>query len=169
MYAFNIIRREWECFTTHPDPMLVDRRIRSGYPAPRRCHSAIQVPGTNLSVLILGGYDGTSMFGDAWKLDLVTLQWTKVFDSSVPRPVYFHSSAATSKGQMFTYGGIVEKGHTIVRTSDMYSIWLCVPKLKDICWEAILYYHKDLHTLSKPELLSFGLPNEFVQKLEFVS
>lgn len=169
IYAFNIVLREWECYTTHPDPKLVNVRTRTGYPAPRRCHSCVQMPGSNLSVMILGGYDGTYMFGDAWKLDLVTLQWTKLLSCSLPRPVYFHSSAVTSKGQVFTYGGIVEKGHNIARTSDMYSVWICIPKLKDICWEAILYYHRDLHTLTKLELLRLGLPYEYVQKLDLVS
>lgn len=169
IYAFNIVRNVWECFTTHPDPKILNTRTKGGYPAPRRCHSAVKIPGINVSVMILGGYDGNYMFGDAWKLDLVTLQWTRLFNCSSPRPVYFHSSAVTPKGKLFTYGGIIEKSQNIVRTSDMCSIWICVPKLKDICWEAILYYHKDLHTLSESELRRLGLPYEYVQKLDFVS
>ena len=29
-------------------------------------------------VYIVGGYDGNTIFGDIWRLDLLTLQWIKL-------------------------------------------------------------------------------------------
>ena len=46
-------------------------------------------------VYMLGGYDGTEIYGDIWKLNLKTYKWTKLA-AQMPKPSYFHSAAITS-------------------------------------------------------------------------
>ena len=41
---------------------------------------------------VVGGYNGEEIFGDVWKLNLRTLQWTRL-PYDMPQPAYFHSSA----------------------------------------------------------------------------
>jgi len=55
----------------------------------------------------------------------------------------------------------------VKRTNAVYSAWLTIPKLSEICWEALNYYWEDLKDASPDELLSMGIPLKFVQRLEF--
>ena len=86
------------------------------YPAPRRCHGLVQyfdeTSGSTL-VIISGGYNGFQVFSDLWKLDLSCLQWTLLKMCFLPQPTYFHSTALTPAGQMFTFGGIVKQGDEV--------------------------------------------------------
>lgn len=135
-----------------------------GYPANRYCHSCVQLPDKPHNVVILGGFDGYVVFGDTWMLDLLTFQWKKLTNCNLPS-VYFHSSAITPSGRLLTFGGVVQKNNTKERTSDIYVTWLCVPKLKEICWDAIVHYNSKLDEYSHAELLSFGVPYEYVQRI----
>ena len=48
-----------------------------------------------VDVYICGGYNGDTIFGDLWALDLLSLQWRRL-PTDLPQPIYFHSSAITT-------------------------------------------------------------------------
>lgn len=45
-------------------------------------------------VFICGGYNGEVILSDLWKVNLQTLQWTKL-PAVMPEPAYFHCAAVT--------------------------------------------------------------------------
>lgn len=81
------------------------------------------------------------------------------------RGTYFHSSSVTPSGKLVTFGGIVQTENSSKRTANVYTSWLTIPKLKEICWEAMMYYFSELQFYSEDELLSFGLPYEFIKRI----
>lgn len=138
-----------------------------GIPASRSCHGCVQVSGSaqqEVAVYICGGYNGTEMFDDVWRLGLQSLQWTQM-KCSLPHAVYFHSVAVTPAGCMYSFGGITGEDNGN-RTADVNCAWMCIPKLTEICWEALLYYNPDLHLLPKDQLLHCGLPLEYVNRID---
>lgn len=143
---------------TRPDNNAVE-----AYPTPRRCHSSVQY---NQYAYVIGGFSGRSILKDIWRIDLITMEWKKLPKFSLDRGAYFHSSCVTSSGKLITFGGIVPSETTSTRSAMVHSAWLCIPKLKDICWEAILFYHPNLDSFSQKELISFGLPSEFIHRLD---
>lgn len=54
----------------------------------------------------------------------------------------------------------------VTRTDEIHSVWLTIPKLSEICWEALNFYDPTLKNRSQKDLLSIGVPLKFVQKLE---
>lgn len=81
------------------------------------------------------------------------------------RGTYFHSSSVTPSGKLVTFGGIVQAENSSKRTANVYTSWLVIPKLKEICWEAVMYYFPKLRFYSEEKLLSFGLPYEFIKRI----
>lgn len=135
-------------------------------PLARKCHSAVQVnTGKHSQVFVAGGSDGESVFNDVWRLDLETLQWTLMRKTILPCPLYFHSATVTSYGCMYMFGGIEPKRNTASRNNNLYKIWLCIPKLSEICWEAVLYTYPNLINKSRATLLNYGIPIHFVDRL----
>ena len=65
--------------------------VFTAFPASRRCHSCVQL---HEMAYICGGYNGDVIHGDLWKINLKSLQWTKL--GIMPEPVYFHSAAVTT-------------------------------------------------------------------------
>jgi hypothetical protein len=59
---------------------------------------------------MFGGFDGESIMRGTWRLDLHNLSW-RVLPFPFPKPVYFHSSAITEEGKVYSFGGVsdVEK------------------------------------------------------------
>ncbi|XP_047110075.1 kelch domain-containing protein 10 [Schistocerca piceifrons] len=159
--AFNIVTKKWEIVSTK-----CDSRVRPpGYPPPRQFHGCVQLPEEGLqepAVFICGGYGNSHSFRDIWKLSLKTLQWTYVRECSFPQTLYFHSSAITPYGCMYTFGGVTRDNK---RINDLYATWVCIPKLEEMCWEAILHYNPDLYLTAKDKLLSYGFPRKFVGRL----
>ena len=47
-----------------------------------------------LDAYIFGGYDGTDIFGDLWRLDLDTLVWKRL-PNDMAEPAYFKGTAIT--------------------------------------------------------------------------
>jgi hypothetical protein len=117
-------------------------------------------------VYICGGYNGAEIFHDVWRLELQSLQWTQMTKCSLPRAIYFHSAAVTPSGRMYSFGGITEEENNTNRTADVNCAWMCIPKLTEMCWEAILYYNPNLHLLPKDQLLVCGLPLEYVNRID---
>lgn len=51
------------------------------------------------------------------------------------------------------------------RTSRVTKVWLCVGKLRDICWEALCHYTPNLPSLPPSALLQMGIPQYIVDSL----
>lgn len=55
----------------------------------------------------------------------------------------------------------------VQRTNAVYSAWLTIPKLSEICWQALNYYYPKLRDCSPDILLHIGIPLKFVQRFDF--
>ena len=51
-------------------------------------------PSNILDAYIFGGYDGTDIFGDLWRLDLDTLVWKRL-PNDMAEPAYFKGTSIT--------------------------------------------------------------------------
>ncbi|XP_015512966.1 kelch domain-containing protein 10 homolog isoform X1 [Neodiprion virginianus] len=161
--AFDLATNKWMTLLTQRDSNY------NSVPAPRRCHGSVQYTDERTgvtSVVISGGYDGTYVFSDVWRLDLNNLQWNCLRKCVLPNPVYFHSAALTPEGCMYTFGGIIKKDDEGTRTDAVHSVWLIIPKLSVICWQALNYYNRNLKYYPPDELLHIGVPAKFVQRIE---
>ena len=163
--AFDLETNKWIVLNTYGD------NIDNTLPEPRRCHGSVQYTdektGAKL-VVISGGYNEEHVFSDVWRLDLKLLQWTRLRESSLPCPLYFHSTALTPEGRMYTFGGIIKENDEVVRTDAVHSVWLKIPKLSEICWQALIYYFPRLRRKSPNQLLYMGVPLKFVQRIDFL-
>lgn len=130
--VFDLIQRTWDIVLTVRDSI-------HGYPSPRQYHSAVNIPGTS-SFVMVGGIHGSSVLDDAWRFDVPSLKWRNINSLRLCTPVYFHASSVTPSGKMYTFGGVSKNFGNIERVSHVQSAWICIPKLKDICWEAIVDY-----------------------------
>ncbi|XP_021185054.2 kelch domain-containing protein 10 homolog [Helicoverpa armigera] len=159
---FDFDNNTWRILTPKADDSSKDTIA----PLPRKCHSAVQIESpTGAQVFVAGGSDGQSVFEDIWRLNISDLQWTLMQKTVLPHPLYFHSSAVTSSGCMYVFGGIEPKEDAASRNNILYKVWLCVPKLSEICWEALLHFHPNLDQVDGRSLLNIGIPSEFVQRL----
>ncbi|KAJ0057367.1 hypothetical protein NL108_005288, partial [Boleophthalmus pectinirostris] len=84
VHAYNLETNSWEEIVTKPHDKI-------GYPAPRRCHSCVQIQN---NVFICGGYNGEIILSDLWRIDLQSFQWIKL-PATMPEPAYFHCAAVT--------------------------------------------------------------------------
>jgi hypothetical protein len=64
---------------------------------------------------------------------------------------------------MFVFGGV--KYTLKRRTNLLCKIWLRVPKLKEISWEALLHYSQNFKSSTQSELLELGVPSDFVKRI----
>lgn len=164
MPVFNIENRSWRYVKTKMDPST---RRSTKHPLPRKCHSVVQIDTpTGVQVFMAGGSDGMCIFADLWRLDLGTLQWTLIREAKLPKFLHFHSSAVTPAGCMYTFGGIELGADGYQRNNDLYKMWLCIPKLSEMCWEALLHYNPNLDNIERSALLNCGIPLGFVKRLE---
>uniref|UniRef100_A0A3B4BU59 Kelch domain-containing protein 10 n=1 Tax=Pygocentrus nattereri TaxID=42514 RepID=A0A3B4BU59_PYGNA len=182
IHAYNLETNSWEEITTKPHE-------RIGYPAPRRCHSCVQIkngkaqfsnidlnllvmfwtyidrsPFSSSDVFICGGYNGELILADLWKINLQTFQWTRL-PAVMPEPAYFHCAAVTPAGCMYIHGGVVNI-HENKRTGSLFKIWLVVPSLLELCWERLLKAFPHLARLSAMQLLNLGLTQELIERLK---
>uniref|UniRef100_A0A1B0FDL9 Kelch domain-containing protein 10 homolog n=1 Tax=Glossina morsitans morsitans TaxID=37546 RepID=A0A1B0FDL9_GLOMM len=164
--AFNLTTNRWEYFDTIPDRML--RAYESGFPKPRKCLSCVQhtLPNGDIEAFITGGLQGdfSTYFNDIWKLNLRTKEWCKIVTAYLPRPLYFHSAAHAGNGCMYIFGGI-EYSEKEVRRNCLFKMWMTIPKLSEICWDAITYYNNNLHYYNREKLLQIGIPERFVNRV----
>ncbi|CAK1545236.1 unnamed protein product [Leptosia nina] len=135
-------------------------------PLPRKCHSAVQVEtDSGVQVFVAGGTDGQGVFEDIWRLNVSNLQWHLMQKTALPHPLYFHSSAVTSYGCMYVFGGIEPKEDATCRNNKLYKVWLCIPKLSEICWEAVVNCFPEMTERDRTNLLLMGIPRHFVDRL----
>ncbi|XP_015431512.1 PREDICTED: kelch domain-containing protein 10 homolog [Dufourea novaeangliae] len=164
--AFDLEMNKWIVLNTYGDN--VDNTV----PEPRRCHGSVQYTDEKTGVtfvVISGGYNEDHVFSDVWRLDLSLLQWTCLRKCILPCPVYFHSAALTPEGRMYTFGGIIKEDNKVARTDAVHSVWLKIPKLSEICWQALIHYFPHLCRKSQHQLLLTGVPLKFVQRIDFPS
>ncbi|CAH1645954.1 unnamed protein product [Spodoptera littoralis] len=160
---FDFDTKTWTILTPKADDSSKDTIT----PLPRKCHSIVQIDTEHgAQVFVAGGSDGQSVFEDIWRLNISDLQWTLMQKTILPHPLYFHSSAVTSTGCMYVFGGIEPKEDATSRNNIMYKVWLCLPKLSEICWEALLHFHPNLDQVDSRTLLNIGIPSHFVQRLQ---
>lgn len=167
LHAFHIKSRKWIKRPTLPDPLVPSH----GFPGPRRCHSCVQYQTLSgqTEIVITGGFFEDEMFyDDIWSLNLSTMQW-RLFKAELPHPMYFHDAATSGNGLMYLFGGIEAQDNGQLRTNNLYKIWVMVPKLSEICWEACLTIHPRLPLCSAESLRRLGVPERFVSRLHRAS
>lgn len=110
-----------------------------------------------------GGTDKINFFSDIWCLNLNTLQWHNLMPCKLPKSMWLHSSTIIPSGRIYYYNGIVSDGsNNMCQKDDIMCAWVGIPKLKAMCWDAMLYYFKNQMLESSLEnLKSLGLPLEF--------
>lgn len=158
--AYNTETKLWETCPSSNCPTT------GTFPPPRKFHAAVQ---HGNYAYLCGGFDGNIMFDDIWRLDLSTLRWTKL-SQRLPRPIYFHSATVTPAGCMYVFGGVTsEMGDR--RSNEIYKMWLNVPSLQEITWDAITNgFHTILrrhgHDQEYLRRSGFHIPPKFFQRLE---
>lgn len=152
VHVFNIKVYEWKRRMTKADP-------EHGFPGRRRCHGCCQL-GKN--GYITGGFSGRRIYDDVWKLNIETLEWTKL-KIKLPEPVYFHASAITPDGCLYYHGGVLTHNGT-ARTDKLNFIWVAVPSLVTIAWRNILKINPSVRKLSNETLQSLGIPLHIVKR-----
>lgn len=152
--VYDFEEEQWSSLGTIGD----SNAIGDVYPKSRRFHSCVKIPDSS-QLVIIGGFNGYEILDDCWLFNLDTLRWKKLFSLKLPFPTYFHASCITPAGKLYNFGGICEVGKRTHRTSDVLSAWVCIPKLKEMCWEAILHYDF-LNQKNGAEVLAI-IPQEF--------
>lgn len=95
-----------------------------------------------------------------------TMQWKLIQTSSLPTRVHSHSAGHTENGCMYIYGGstITDEMRVQVNTN-VHKMWLTIPKLKDMCWDAVTYYNDNLDGADYKALHSVGIPPNCIDSL----
>ncbi|KAI8038490.1 kelch domain-containing protein 10 homolog [Drosophila gunungcola] len=168
--AYNLEANCWDYFDTYPDRRTADMEDGNrGYPKPRKCFSCVQHQSSNgdIEAFITGGLQGdfSTYFSDIWKLNLRTKKWFRIETATLPRPLYFHSAAHSDNGCMYVFGGIEYNVKEMRRRNDLYKMWMTVPKLSEMCWDAITYYNDNLDLYDRKTLLEAGIPKRFAERL----
>lgn len=66
---------------------------------------------------------------------------------------------------MYIFGGIEYSEKDMRRRNDLFKMWMTIPKLSDICWDAVTYYNHNLHNFDRGTLLRAGIPDRYVNRL----
>lgn len=158
--TFDLKEKRWFYTRTKPDTKATIDNSDDGYPEARRCHGTVQVGD---QAFVVGGYDGDDVFGDAWRLDLVNLQWRRL-KLELPLPVYFHAVTVSKEGKLVMFGG-VDSIEQNTRTNKVFTAWLTVPSLRALAWEAVCHYTPNIAQLSQSALLEEGVPSGCLETL----
>lgn len=159
--AFSISQNKFVSIATKADPTVIDN---DGYPEARRFFSLVQHSTDNgIEVVIAGGFNSPTRFlDDIWKFNLQTHQWQLLTQSKLPKTLYFHDAAAVGNGLMYIFGGV--EGSDGERTNNLHKMWVHIPKLSEMCWDALTFYDPKLADRSKEELLCAGVPRKFAER-----
>lgn len=163
--AFHLKSKKWLLRSTKPD----QQAPHPGYPGARRCHSCVQYQtlAGETEIVIAGGYFEENIFyDDIWTLNLATMQWHEYKSARLPNPMYFHDAATSGNGLMYIFGGIEsQENGELARTNNLFKMWVMIPKLTEICWEAILTMHPQLPLYTAASLRRLGIPDRYVSRL----
>lgn len=140
-----------------------------GYPEARRYYSCVQHQDENGNeVIIAGGCKQTGQyFDDIWKFNLRTHQWQLLTKTKLPYVLFFHDAAAVGNGLMYIFGGVTSRDDDFVRTNDLHKVWVQIPKLSEICWDALVYYNPTIADKTREQLLSIGIPRKFAERATY--
>ena len=110
---------------------------------------------------------GEKVLGDVWRLNLVTLEWSRLGD--LPAPVCSQGTTimehhpVTKEGKVVVFGG---RDENYAPTNAVYTAWLEMPSLRTMAWEAICQENgAGMAAMSADELLKEGVPADLVEKL----
>ncbi|VVC30882.1 Hypothetical protein CINCED_3A000885, partial [Cinara cedri] len=88
---------------------------------------------------------------------------------TLPRPVFCHSTIVTPSDRMCCYGSYVEYDPVNLNvqcSNNIATVWITIPKLKIISWEAIVhYFKKEMFESSIENLKKIGIPPEFYNRI----
>ncbi|XP_060662653.1 kelch domain-containing protein 10 homolog [Drosophila nasuta] len=166
--TFNLITHTWLERDTQPDDRMLAEN--EGYPRARQLFACVQRRCSNgdIEAIICGGQEAEffSYLSDIWKLNLCTMKWTHLLTARTPLPTYISPAALMRNACLFVFGGVESKGNWAPRPGVMglYKMWLTVPKLSELAWEAYSYYN-DLKGRDRQELITLGIPSRFVERL----
>lgn len=162
--AYSFKENRFTFIKSKPDPLVT---ANGGYPEPRRFHSCVQQTGENgTDVIIAGGFKApTEYLDDIWRFNLRTYQWHLFQQTTLPYKLYFHDAACNGHGLMYIFGGVA--GRAERRTNELHKMWIQLPRLTEMCWEAMTFYHPTISNRTKDELLSIGIPLKFAERATF--
>lgn len=169
MYIFDLTSNEWQYFD------MFSEEPSSEYPENRIHYSWTQDMSRKEYIYVSGGFNGRVFLKDLWRLNLITLKWVKLSSCELPRPAFFHLITVTQLGRMYYLDGInsgcetgrcfEQCGH-LSQNQSIMSAWIQIPKLKTICWDAMLYYFKDqMLASSESSLRELGLPLDYCKQI----
>ena len=160
--VFDLSTNSWIKLQSNP------LRPKAPVPAARKCHGCVKTSSDH--VYIMGGSDGSTIFGDIWRFDLKTAAWLKI-PIQMPVPLYFHGISISPVDRVTVFGGVnrisSNQMDTDVRTNDIYEVWLEVPPLQELAWLSFVH-HSDpllLVTSSRLQLAQLGIPTRYLNRL----
>ncbi|KAH0561321.1 kelch domain-containing protein 10 homolog [Cotesia glomerata] len=112
----------------------------------------------DMNAILTGGYSKSNgIYSDVWKLNLTSFKWKYL--GLMPSEIGDkHSTTVSPYGQLFVFGGVIRNSNGVdTCSSAVYSTWLSIPKLEDICWLAVLHYYPNLALKTKEEVMSLGI------------
>lgn len=56
-----------------------------------------------------------------------------------------------------------------IRTNDIFTMWLKIPSLTEMCWQALLTYIPNIGQLDKQKLFQAGVPMYYLNQVEFLN
>lgn len=159
--VYDLIERRWNKIVTYPDP-------DAGFPAPRKCHSLVQHSTKDvhdceeICVYVAGGNYQGGPLSDVWKLSLTTRRWMRFRQTGLRTSLFFHDACITPEGCMYIFGGITS---VTTRTNKLFKMWVTLPKLSEIAWEALVHYFPRIYQAPKNFMLEKGVPMHYVQRV----
>ncbi len=66
-------------------------------------------------------------------------------------------------GRMLTYGGVTRVDTE--RTSAVHAVWLCLPPLRELCWDYLTQIAPHLARVQRHLLVEAGVPTDLVARL----
>ncbi|XP_038054315.1 kelch domain-containing protein 10-like isoform X2 [Patiria miniata] len=166
LYSMSIYQSEVHVYDLETNSWGKERTLpcpQNGHPNRRQYHSCVQWKN---EVYICGGLYNMVIFGDLWKLELPSLQWS-LLPTQMPVPTFFHSAAITSTKCMYVFGGTTSPGDG-KRTNNVFRIWLALPPLTDIALRKVLSLLPDRSKESIASLQDLGIPKNIMDRLKHV-
>lgn len=137
--VYSLVENSWTYVKTLPD-------TRTGrFPVAGKAFSLVKNPKNSALAYISGGYRKSfPSSADCWQINLETMRWRRMDKLTLCHRLYFHASATNSSGMLVHFGGVLFKhsGRTDVRTNAMYTGWITVPRLRDICLACLSQLYK---------------------------
>ncbi|XP_038054312.1 kelch domain-containing protein 10-like isoform X2 [Patiria miniata] len=156
LHVFDLHTKEWKIQDTL-------RCLRHGYPRQRKYHGWVQWKN---EVYICGGHNNRIVLRDIWKLELPSLQWTRL-PTNLPVTTYFITAAITPTKCLYTFGGITDLEDR-PRTNAVFRLWLAIPPLLDLALKKVLTLLPDRNAETIARLRDLGVPFNVMDKLRHV-